>query len=162
MAEEGRLARSFSGPTAARITGVTYQTLDYWARTDLLRPSIADASGTGTRRAYSFEDLVAIRTVKALREQGLSLQKIRVVVRELRRQMPGRGANTALASSVLLTDGERVYLVKDAHEVWQIVSGGAQAMLAVALGQLISELQQAVRPHRKEEGKRRQLIRRTA
>ena len=30
----------FSGPTVCRLTGVTYRQLDYWARTDLVTPSI--------------------------------------------------------------------------------------------------------------------------
>ena len=38
---------------AAQIVGITYRQLDYWARTDLVRPSLADASGSGSRRQYS-------------------------------------------------------------------------------------------------------------
>ncbi|MEZ5167991.1 MAG: hypothetical protein R2695_16450 [Acidimicrobiales bacterium] len=49
MSEQG-----FSGKRAAEIVDITYRQLDYWARTDLVRPSLADASGSGSRRAYSF------------------------------------------------------------------------------------------------------------
>ena len=42
----------FSGREAADIVGITYRQLDYWARTDLIRPSVADAKGSGTQRLY--------------------------------------------------------------------------------------------------------------
>ena len=35
----------FSGTQAAKVVGITYRQLDYWARTDLIRPSLADATG---------------------------------------------------------------------------------------------------------------------
>ena len=43
----------FSGTQAAKIVGITYRQLDYWARTDLVRPSLAEATGSGSRRQYS-------------------------------------------------------------------------------------------------------------
>ena len=45
MAEDG-----FRGPQVCSIVGITYRQLDYWARTDLLRPSISEARGSGTQR----------------------------------------------------------------------------------------------------------------
>ena len=38
------MAEHYSGKKAAEIVGITYRQLDYWARTDLVRPSVADAS----------------------------------------------------------------------------------------------------------------------
>ena len=46
----------FSGTKAASIVGISYRQLDYWARTDLVRPSLADASGSGSRRMYRSEE----------------------------------------------------------------------------------------------------------
>jgi DNA-binding transcriptional MerR regulator len=42
--------QGYSGTQAAKIVGITYRQLDYWARTDLVRPSLSDASGSGSRR----------------------------------------------------------------------------------------------------------------
>ena len=39
------MTEGFSGKQAAEIVGITYRQLDYWARTDLIRPSLADAQG---------------------------------------------------------------------------------------------------------------------
>ena len=41
----------FSGTRAAQIVGISYRQLDYWARTDLVRPSLADASGAAAGAA---------------------------------------------------------------------------------------------------------------
>ena len=56
----------FRGPQVCEIVGITYRQLDYWARTDLVRPSLADATGSGTQRRYSYRDLVRLKVVKSL------------------------------------------------------------------------------------------------
>ena len=66
MATEG-----FSGREAADIVGITYRQLDYWARTDLIRPSLADAKGSGSRRRYAYKDLVECGSIAAARDKGL-------------------------------------------------------------------------------------------
>ncbi|MFM8868240.1 MAG: MerR family transcriptional regulator, partial [Ilumatobacteraceae bacterium] len=48
------MALGYSGTQAAKIVGISYRQLDYWARTDLIRPTAADASGSGSRRIYSY------------------------------------------------------------------------------------------------------------
>ena len=40
-------------PIACQVAGITYRQLDYWARTDLVRPSIRNATGSGSQRLYS-------------------------------------------------------------------------------------------------------------
>ncbi len=50
----------YSISEVARITGIPHRTLDYWATRGILKPSIRDASGAGTCRIYSFEDLVVV------------------------------------------------------------------------------------------------------
>ncbi|MCS7016409.1 MAG: MerR family transcriptional regulator, partial [Gemmatales bacterium] len=74
--------------TVARVTGATVKQLIHWDRTDLIRPSIARARGKGTRRVYSFWDVLAIRTAVMLRREGISLQKIRQCLRYLRKVYP--------------------------------------------------------------------------
>ena len=40
----GGTTDGFRGPQVCALVGITYRQLDYWARTGLLRPSIADAA----------------------------------------------------------------------------------------------------------------------
>jgi hypothetical protein len=34
----------YSGTQTAKVVGISYRQLDYWARTDLIRPSLSDAT----------------------------------------------------------------------------------------------------------------------
>ena len=56
----------YRGPSACQIAGITYRQLDYWARTDLMRPSISDARGSGTQRVYAYTDLLQLKVIKQL------------------------------------------------------------------------------------------------
>ncbi|CAN5230340.1 hypothetical protein BH20ACT3_BH20ACT3_01250 [soil metagenome] len=44
------MVHHYSGKKTAEIVGITYRQLDYWARTNLVRPSVTDAAGSGSRR----------------------------------------------------------------------------------------------------------------
>jgi hypothetical protein len=57
----------FSGPKVCRVTGVTYRQLDYWARTDLVTPSITPAQGSGSKRTYSYRDVLEVKVIKSIR-----------------------------------------------------------------------------------------------
>ena len=54
----------FSGKAAAELVGITYRQLDYWARTDLVRPSLADAKGSGSAPQYSYRNLLELKVIK--------------------------------------------------------------------------------------------------
>src|SRR5579862_4093073 len=93
MAEEG-----FRGPQVCSIVGISYRQLDYWARTDLLRPSISEAKGSGSQRRYSYRDLVELKVIKRLLDAGVSLQQARRAIQCLRE---GLGEDLASANLVL-------------------------------------------------------------
>ena len=44
-----------------RLTGVHERTLDYWVRSGYATSSGAEAHGAGSRRLYTFDDVVQIR-----------------------------------------------------------------------------------------------------
>ena len=70
----------FRGPQVCSVVGITYRQLDYWARTGLLRPSIADATGSGSQRRYSYSDVLELKVIKRLLDAGLKLQQARQAV----------------------------------------------------------------------------------
>src|SRR6202522_4028741 len=70
----------FRGAQVCTLVGITYRQLDYWARTDLLRPSITDATGSGSKRRYSYSDVLELRFFKRLLAPGLKLQYSRQAV----------------------------------------------------------------------------------
>src|ERR1700716_1771837 len=73
----------YSGTAAAQVVGITYRQLDYWARTDLVRPSVTDAAGRGRRR-YSYRDLLELKVIKNLLDAGIRLETVRDVFSYLR------------------------------------------------------------------------------
>ncbi len=123
----------FRGPTVCKIVGITYRQLDYWARTGLVVPSVRDAQGSGTQRLYSFDDLVELRVMKRLLDTGVSLQRVRQAVEELRRRGRTPGDVT------LLSDGTTVYALDDNAQVIDLLARG-QGVFAIALGPVVNEL----------------------
>ena len=69
------------------LTGLSYARLDYWLRPErgIIFTCAVPAKGKGSDRIFSFLDVIRIRAVKQLRDQGVSLQIIRKVLAELAR-----------------------------------------------------------------------------
>ena len=109
----------YSGSQAAKIVGITYRQLDYWARTDLIRPSVTDASGSGSRRRYSYKDLLELRVIKTLLDNGFKLESVREVFHYLREQM-----QTDVAAAHLVISGNSVVLAADDGELIDVLRKG--------------------------------------
>jgi DNA-binding transcriptional MerR regulator len=124
----------YRGPTACAAAGITYRQLDYWARTDLVVPSIRSASGSGSQRLYSFKDILVLKVVKRLLDTGVSLQNIRAAVDALR----ARGVED-LARITLLSDGTTVYECTSSEEVVDLLRGG-QGVFGIAVSGALREL----------------------
>jgi DNA-binding transcriptional MerR regulator len=130
------------------LAGITYRQLDYWARTGLLRPSIADARGSGTQRVYSYTDLLELKVIKQLIDAGISLQRARRAVECLRH---GLGADVASANLVLL--GPNSVLARSDGELVDLLRVGQGVMNIVPLSGVVQELDAAIlQIHRQEQG----------
>ncbi|MHA2788935.1 MerR family transcriptional regulator [Corynebacterium sp. S7] len=121
-------------PIACQVAGITYRQLDYWARTDLVKPSIRGAQGSGSQRLYSFKDILVLKIVKRLLDTGISLQNIRLAVDKLR----DRGVND-IAEITLVSDGTSVYECRNADEVIDLLNGG-QGVFSIAVPGVMKEL----------------------
>ncbi len=130
MSEQG-----FSGTKAASVVGISYRQLDYWARTDLIRPSLTDAAGSGSRRMYSYRDLLELRVIKSLLDAGIKLESVRKAFTYLRDQ-----ADTDIATATLVISGNDVLLC-DGEMLIDIVRRGGQGVLNVlAIGSVKTDL----------------------
>ena len=110
--------RTFSGVQAAEVVGISYRQLDYWARTDLVRPSATDASGSGTRREYVYRDLLELKVIKNLLDAGIKLESVRNVFAYLRRHV-----TTDVASAHIVISGKSVVLCDGDHLVDAVRNG---------------------------------------
>jgi len=63
------LASGFSGPTVCRLTGVTYRQLDTGAHRSGDAFDHA-AKGSGSKRAYSYADVLEVKVIKSLLNSG--------------------------------------------------------------------------------------------
>ena len=124
----------YRGPTACSAAGITYRQLDYWARTELVVPSVRSAAGSGSQRLYSFKDILVLKVVKRLLDTGVSLQNIRAAVDALRL----RGVDD-LAHITLLSDGTTVYECTSTEEVVDLLRGG-QGVFGIAVSGALREL----------------------
>ena len=130
----------FNTKSVSRLTGVTPRQSGYWDKTGLIKPSVNPATGTGSQRLYSFMDIVQLRTAKALRDQGISLQKIGKCVAYLRKHAPE--LEHPLAELKLITDGETIFcLTNDPNVIIDTLSQGQSVLSVVAIGKFIHKLQ---------------------
>lgn len=124
----------FSGPTVCRVTGVTYRQLDYWARTELVTPSISPAQGSGSKRAYSYGDVLEVKVIKSLLDSGVSLAKTRQAVNCLRDAL---GADLASANLVMSAKGP---VLADEDGIVDLLRGGQGVLNILPLSNVVEEL----------------------
>ncbi len=132
--------QGYRGPQVCKIVGITYRQLDYWARTDLVRPSVCDANGSGTQRLYSYTDLVELKVVKRLLDAGISLQSARTAIEYLRTQL---GAD--LASAHLVLDGSRTVLAQTDDQIVDLLRAGQGVLNVISLGPVVHDIDSSLR-----------------
>jgi DNA-binding transcriptional MerR regulator len=130
-----RRTDGFSGAKAAEIVGITYRQLDYWARTDLVRPSLEDAKGSGSRRRYSYRDLLELKVIKSLLDAGIKLESVREVFTYLQENL-----GEDVASANLVIQGNQAVLVRDGGELIDLVRQGQGVLNVLALANVVSDV----------------------
>jgi DNA-binding transcriptional MerR regulator len=135
MAED----EGYRAPDVANIVGISYRQLDYWARTDLVTPSIRDAGGSGTQREYSFQDIVLLKAIKNLLDTGVNLQRIRKAIGFLRDHLrkPPHGLT-------LMSDGTKIYACESPDEVMDLLQRG-QGVFGIAVDKVWSDVEGSVK-----------------
>jgi DNA-binding transcriptional MerR regulator len=118
----------FRGPQVCSIVGITYRQLDYWARTNLIRPSIVDAAGSGSKRRYSYADLLELKVIKSLLDAGVALQSARKALEYLRENL---GEDVATANLVL--NGSGSVLARTGEEIVDLLRSGQGVLNIVPL-----------------------------
>jgi DNA-binding transcriptional MerR regulator len=110
-------AELYRSREVAQILGISRRQLQYWAETDLVRPS---ARSPGGHHRYTFRDLIALKAAKRLIDSGLSVQRLRKGIGALRRILPT--VKRPLAELVLVTTGDIVLVLHD-ESAFEAASG---------------------------------------
>jgi DNA-binding transcriptional MerR regulator len=124
----------YRGPQACKIVGITYRQLDYWTRTGLVTPSIQPATGSGSQRLYSFNDLLQLRVIKSLTDAGASLQKVRQAIDYVRENLAGDWTRVTIVA-----DGNGVYACTSDAEVVDLLRAGQGVLGAVVAVEVVRE-----------------------
>jgi DNA-binding transcriptional MerR regulator len=142
--------QGYSGTKAASIVGISYRQLDYWARTDLVRPSLSDASGSGSRRLYSYRDLLELRVIKSLLDAGIKLESVRQAFRYLREHV-----DSDIAAATLVISGSDVVLCEGDMLIDVVRRAGQGVLNVLPLGGVKDDLDAqlvALQPARPVDG----------
>ena len=132
-------ALGYSGRQAAEIVGITYRQLDYWARTDLIRPSLVDAAGSGSRRRYSYRDLLELKVVKSLLDAGIRLESVREAFTYLREHL-----GEDVTSVNLVISGRQSVLVRTGEEIIDLLREGQGVLNILPLAGVKDEVDAAI------------------
>jgi DNA-binding transcriptional MerR regulator/predicted RNase H-like HicB family nuclease len=128
----------FSADVARRVVGISYRQLDYWDKTGLLKPAIAQARGKGSRRIYSFEDLVELKVIAGLLALGISLPTVRKAARYVREHFAV--LIRPLARLTLTVDGRRVLVKTSGRKDLIDATAGGQTVISLAVAPIAQEL----------------------
>lgn len=131
----------FTSQEVIRLTGITPRQLQWWDERGVVRPE-----RDGHRRLYSFNQLTEMAVICELRRKGFSLQGVRKVMRFLDREF-GTGLAEIMSHDSelhLLSDGKRLYLETDAHQIVDILKNSAQPILGVCLSDAVRQVRAGV------------------
>jgi len=130
------------GWQAARIAGVKYTTMDRWIKSGLLTVT-RPGQGFGSRREFSFLDLIRVRCVGHLREAGVSAQTIRRVQAELVERYGVQDPLTQTAKLVVV-GGKEIFWITDEGAMLHVMSGqyAARALVVLDMPRVAQETHQ--------------------
>ncbi len=123
----GKKYDGFSAEVTRKLVGATYRQLVHWDTTGLLKPSVERAKGRGSRRVYSFEDLVELRVICRLLDAGVTLRTVRVAAKYIREHF--KSVTRPLARLALVVDGKQI-LVRTMKE-GALVDATAQGQVVI-------------------------------
>ena len=102
---------AFTSKQACYLSGCTSHQLRYWDKVGLVSPTIQSSNGKpGVPKLYSFRDIVSLRVIKTLLDNGMSIQRVRRAWKYLTRN---GNLESELSEVKLVSDGDTIYSVED-------------------------------------------------
>ena len=121
--------QGYSAKLTADVVGITYRQLDYWARTGLIAPSLVEATGSGSRRLYSYDDLVRLKVIKRLLDNGIKLEKVRAIFDYVRNEL-----GQDISSANLVIDGASAAIVRSQDDLIDALQRGQGVLPLSSIG----------------------------
>lgn len=128
---------AFTASDVSKITQISIRRLAYWDDIELVQPSLKAASGKGSRRLYSLQDLVELTIVAKLLDGKLPLQRIRKSFSCI------RSLSIPFSELVIVSNGETIYACKSNDFVVDTLRHG-QTVLKLVVADLLKEVEEQV------------------
>jgi DNA-binding transcriptional MerR regulator len=152
----GYAAETYSSLDVSNMTGVSLRQLQWWDEQGVVSPV-----QRGHRRMYQLHEVVEVSLITELRRKGISLQKIRRVLRFLKKELgPQFLAAVQDGTEVhLLTDGKTLFLETNHSSIVDILKNAEQPIIGVCISDQIERLtagvhlKKPVQPERQSAGR---------
>jgi len=100
-----------------------------------VQPSIMKAAGSGSRREYSYRDLLELKVIKSLLDAGIRLEQVRKVFAYMRNHL-----GEDVASANLVIDGSSSVLVSTGEELIDLLQNGQGVLNVLPLAGVKEEV----------------------
>ncbi len=129
----------YGSTMTAKVAGITYRQLDHWATTGLLMPSLAQATGSGSRRLYSYSNLLELKVIKRLLDSGIRLEKVRSIFEYMRSEL-----QEDISRANLVIDGSNVVCARSDAEFIDVLQRGQGVLNVLPLSSVKQEVDAAI------------------
>jgi DNA-binding transcriptional MerR regulator len=131
------MVQKFTSAEVVRLTGITPRQLQWWDERGVVVPE-----RQGRIRLYSVDDVTEVAVICALRRKGFPLQRVRRILKFLRKEFGRQLADVVSSASDyhLLTDGQRIYLENSQRQVIDILKNSRQPLLGICLSDSVREV----------------------
>lgn len=129
--------RTYSSADVAEIAGVSQRQVQWWDEMDVVSPR-----HQGHRRIYIPEQVVEVTIIAELRRKGYSLQKIRRILRMLRRDIAHRVAMMFVENPecYLLTDGKSISICNKPERIIDLLKTARGPISLVCISDIVSKV----------------------
>ena len=117
------ISRYFTSKEVVSATNVKYRQLDYWIRSGIIKASGRKAKGNGTRRLFTFTDIVEVRAVNRLTESGMRPKALKQCLQHLRLHLPEL-ISASLGAHRFITDGKNLFKILNENTLEDISQAG--------------------------------------
>jgi DNA-binding transcriptional MerR regulator len=124
---------------AETCTGLSRSMLTYLAHQQIVRPSETGSPKRGRRRLYSFADLILLRAIARLLEQGIEVKRLRRPLQKLQVEFNSQ-QEFATAIKYLVTDGVDVFTVQGEDAIANALTGQLAFAFLLDVRQLNDEV----------------------